>query len=89
MEKLLFEKKLEEEDVIGIKTPTYLNLSKFAIDYSDAIIQSSKSIHSNISDYIKKSGKPFMDFPGEEDYEESYNNFFDTLVEEKELELSE
>jgi len=32
---------------------------------------------------------PFMTYPGEEDYEDSYNNFFDSLVGEEELELTE
>ena len=89
MEKLLFERKLEESDVKGIKNPSFVNLSKFAIDYSDAITQASKTINSDVSDYIKKNDKPFMKYPGEENYEETYNNFFDTLVEEEELELSE
>ena len=30
-----------------------------------------------------------MDYPGEENYESLYNNFFDTLVEVEELELTE
>ena len=38
---------------------------------------------------MKKSELPFMGYPGEEDYEDQYNNFFDSLVEEEELELTE
>ena len=88
-EKLLFERLLETQDVIGIKNPNFVNLNKFAISYSDAITQGSEKIDSRISDFIKKSEKPFMPFPGEENFEETYNNFFDTLVVEEELEFSE
>ena len=38
---------------------------------------------------MKKSELPFMGYPGEENYEDQYNNFFDSLVEEEELELTE
>ena len=38
---------------------------------------------------MKNSELPFMSYPGGEEYEEKYNNFFDSLVEEEELELTE
>ena len=87
--KLLFENKLEESDLELLKNPTFENLNKFAISYSDAIIQGSKNINDEVSKHMKDSELPFMTYPGEEDYEDSYNNFFDSLVEEEELELTE
>ena len=69
--------------------PTYENLSKFAINYSDAVIQGSKNINSKVLQHINDCDLPFMDYPGDENYESKYNNFFDTLVEVEELELTE
>ena len=89
VEKLLFENNLEESDLYLLKKPTFENLSKFAISYSDAIIQGSKNINKRVLDYMKESKLPFMKYPGEENYEDQYNNFFDSLVEEKKLELTE
>ena len=89
VEKLLYENNLEKSDLDLLRNPNFENLSKFAISYSDAIIQGSKNINKNVLDYMKKSGLPFMEYPGEENYEDQYNNFFDSLVEEEELELTE
>ena len=87
--KLLFENKLEKSDLKMLKNPTFENLSKFAISYSDAVIQGSESINSKVLQFMKDSNLPIMSFPGEEDYESQYNVFFESLVEEEELELTE
>ena len=90
VEKLLYENNLEKSDLDFLRNPTFENLSKFAISYSDAVIQGSKNINKKVLDYMKKSELPFMGYPGEENYEDQYNNFFDSLVVEKELvEISE
>jgi len=89
VEKLLFENNLEKSDLDFLRSPTFENLSKFAISYSDAIIQGSENINKKVLDYMKESELPFMEYPGEENYEDQYNNFFDSLVEEEELELTE
>jgi starch synthase len=82
-EKLLYEK-LEESDVFGLKKPTISNLHKFAIDYSDAIVQASPDIEKEVSDYITSSKKPVLQYPGEEDYIDSYQDFYEQLLEETE-----
>jgi starch synthase len=89
VEKLLFENNLEKYDLDFLRNPTFENLSKFAISYSDAVIQGSENINKKVLDYMKESELPFMEYPGEENYEDQYNNFFDSLVEEEELELTE
>ena len=89
VQKLLFERKLNLRNVSLLKNPTFINLNKFAINYSDAIIQGSKNINPQILKYIKKSKLPFMPYAGDEEYEDTYNNFFESLVSTEELELSE
>ena len=91
-EKLLFEQ-LKESDVSRVKQSTTNNLHKFAIDYADAVIQASPVIHKDVSNHIKSSGKPFMEYPGEENYIDAYQDFYDQFIfqeeQSEELELTE
>ena len=78
-EKLLFEK-LEEEDVAGIHKPTISNLHKFAIDYSDAVVQASSDIDKDLLSHIKSSGKPFMKYNNGENYVDAYQEFYAQFI---------
>ena len=82
-EKLMFEN-LEYDDISQLEKPTLLNLHKFAIDYSDAIVQPTLHINNSILNYIESSEKLFLRYPGDEDYEEEYQKLYDELVEKKE-----
>ena len=82
-EKLLFEK-ITKKDVARLTKPSIRNLHKFAIDYADAIIQSDCNIEKEILQHIKESGKPFMEYPGEENYLNAYEDFYNQFIEEKE-----
>ena len=82
-EKLMFEN-LEYDDISQLEKPTLLNLHKFAIDYSDAIVQPTLHINNSILNYIESSEKLFLRYPGDEDYEEKYQKLYDKLVEKKE-----
>lgn len=57
----------------------YIKLCKFAIDYSDAITQASAQIDPELLEYAKASGKPFLPFPGEDNYIDAYNEFYNSL----------
>ncbi len=83
VEKLLFEK-LEEQDVSRLKQSTISNLHKFAIDYADAVVQASPDINKGVYSYIKSSGKPFMEYPGVENYIDAYQNFYEQFIHEEE-----
>ena len=93
-EKLLFESSLNEKDIEGLKTPDFVSLNKFAIDYADAIIKVSNKIDKRILKHIDASGKPVMTHPGGEDgaYASAYADFYEEFyeeVEEGELELTD
>ena len=93
-EKLLFESSLNEKDIEGLKTPDFVSLNKFAIDYADAIIKVSNKIDKRILKHIDASGKPVMIHPGGEDgaYASAYADFYEEFyeeVEEGELELTD
>ncbi len=87
-EKLLFEN-LEESDVASLKVPNITNLHKFAIDHSDAVVQASADMDKEVLEYIKSSEKPFMEYPGAEDYIDAYQDFYEQFIEEEEVALIE
>ena len=80
-DKLLFEN-LNRSSVALLKKSNINNLHKFAIDYSDAVIQSSSNISKDVLTHIKSSGKPFMNFPGKDDYIDSYQEFYSQFLDE-------
>ena len=77
-EKLLVEG-VTSDDVKQIEDPTYANISKMAIDYSDAVIQGTEKINTQVRDYIKKSGKLFLDYQPKDSYIDAYNEFYDKV----------
>ena len=83
IDKLLFEK-LEISDLSGLKNLNVNALNKFAISYSDAIVQASESINKTVLTAIENSKKPFLAFPGNEDYRKEYLNFYDNFIKEEE-----
>jgi starch synthase len=82
VDKLLFEN-LDKKDVARIKKPNIGNLHKFAIDYSDAIIQASPNINNSIIEYAKSSGKEFLEYPGAEDYIHAYEELYNKILDKK------
>jgi starch synthase len=79
IDKLLFEN-LEANDLSGLKNLNVNTLNKFAISYSDAVVQASEKINKSVLSSIEDSGKPFLDFPGDEEYEKEYLNFYENLI---------
>ena len=79
IDKLLFED-LEADDLAGLKNLNVNTLNKFAISYSDAVVQASEKINKSVLNSIEDSGKPFLDFPGDEEYEKEYLNFYENFI---------
>ena len=79
IDKLLFED-LEANDLTGLKNLNVNTLNKFAISYSDAVVQASEKINKSVLSSIEESGKPFLDFPGDEEYEKEYLNFYENFI---------
>lgn len=73
---------VEKQDVELLKTPSFTNLTKMAIDYSDAVIKGSAKINPEVEKYIKKSGKLSLDFKSAEEYIDAYSEFYDTVLED-------
>jgi len=73
--KILFDE-INEDLIKGLKNPTYNNLMKNAIDFSDALILGSEKIPKEILDHIIASKKPTLDYQTRETFSEAYTEFY-------------
>jgi len=86
--KKLMHEGIEKSDLEHYKNPTYVNLCKQAIDLADGVIKGSQKINPEVEKYLKKSGKPTLDYCSPLEYVDSYSDFYDEVmaqVEEEEL----
>lgn len=72
---------ISAKDVKQVSEPTYVNLCKLAIDYSDGIVMSQEEVHPEVLKYAKKSGKPLLTYKTEEEYIQSTSDFYDAVLE--------
>jgi starch synthase len=63
-----------------LEKPTFNNLMKVAIDYSDALIVGSEELPKVIEEHLKDSGKPVLDYKSKDEFSEAYTNFYNTEV---------
>lgn len=54
-------------------------LSKIAMDYADAIVESSPNIDPELVEYARATGKPFLTYSDGDDRIERYNDFYNSL----------
>jgi starch synthase len=74
---------ITKQDLAYYKKTNFVNLVKAAVEYSDGMIVGSKKINKELLEYIGKTGKPVLDFQGDEDYLEAFSDFYDkVLIEE-------
>jgi starch synthase len=77
-EKLLLDG-IEKEDVKVILDPTYVNVNKLAINFSDGIIKATESVNAEVEEYIKGSGKLNLGYQPKDTYVDAYNTFYDQI----------
>ncbi|MFO8000587.1 MAG: glycogen/starch synthase [Marinilabilia sp.] len=70
---------ITDKDVEVLNPASFANLTKLAIDHSDGIIKGSENINPEVEQYIKNSGKPFLEYQPENKYIDAYNEFYDSL----------
>ncbi len=71
---------ITKKDVEILKTPDFVNLSKLAVNFSDGIILGSEEINKDVNEYINSLGKPVLPFQDKDSYVESFNNFYDQIL---------
>jgi starch synthase len=80
--KKLWMEGISDKDVEIIKHPSFQNLSKLAIEMSDAVIVGSETINKELGQHIKTSDKPLLDYQTEEEYMDAYSQFYDSILNE-------
>ena len=71
---------ITSKDLKHYKAPSYVNLIKAAIDFSDAVIIGSPKIHPELNKYLKDSGTPYLEYQTMEKYIEAYSDFYDEVL---------
>lgn len=73
---------ITQNDLKPIKTSaTFETLSQLAIDFSDGVIQGSELINPKVKEYaINKDGVRFLEYQKEDDYIDSFNSFYDSIL---------
>ncbi len=73
-------KDIPEQALKKYVDPSYLSISKAAVDYSDGIIFGDRDIDPELEEYVRESGKPFLEFHDKETYVDAYNVFYDEVL---------
>lgn len=71
---------LSEADVKDLSKPDFVSLSKLAMNWADAVVKSSPTVHSKVDDAFRKLNKPVLDYKSPEEYIEAYDQFYDEAV---------
>ncbi|MGI5914232.1 MAG: glycogen/starch synthase [Bacteroidales bacterium] len=71
---------IEGEGRKMLKNPDYVNVTKLAIKYSDAIIMGSPKINDELNSFIQTIDKPVLPYQDEEHYIDAYNEFYDSIL---------
>ncbi len=78
-QKLAFDR-IPEDRIAGVTPPTYNNLLKVAVDYSDAVILAAEDIPEDLKEYVANLDKPVLPFVPLQEFEEAYTDFYNTEV---------
>lgn len=71
---------IAKKDLELLNTPDYINLTKFALKYSDGIIFGNPKVEPEIDEHIKSLNKPVLDYQGVDNYVEQINLFYDKVL---------
>ena len=67
-------------DLEILTKPSYENFVKLAINFSDAVINGSNEINSEVEKHINEKGLPHLGYHDEENYVEAYNDFYNKIL---------
>ncbi|MEE4178213.1 MAG: glycogen/starch synthase [Bacteroides sp.] len=73
-------KDIKAEHIAQYQDPTFVNISKAAIDYADGVIFGHQDIHPEVEQYARQSNKPLLDYQPMETYIEAFNDFYDEVL---------
>jgi len=79
IDKIKFDE-IEDTHINKLKTPTYSNLMKVAVDFSDGLIKGSQELPKELEEYLADCGKPVLDYQYPEAFTEAYTEFYNTQI---------
>lgn len=71
---------IAKKDLTLYQDPTYVNVMKAAIDFSDAIILADDHVNGEIKEYFNRSSKPKLNHGSLENYIDVYNDFYNQVL---------
>ena len=71
---------IQDDDIEALAEPSFENLTRLALDMSDAAIIGSTEINKSVQKYIKTIKMPVLDYKAEEEYIDAYSEFYDELL---------
>ncbi len=71
---------ISKEDLALLETPNFVNVSKFAMESSDAFIVAEEGVEQELVDYAKITRKPLLEAFNEEEYVTQYMNFYNSVL---------
>lgn len=75
---------ITDKDLKSLKGDVdFASLTKLAIDFSDGVIQGSETINSEVLKHIETKKIPFLPYQSPETYIDSFNEFYDVVIESK------
>ncbi|HLP72534.1 MAG TPA: glycogen/starch synthase [Bacteroidales bacterium] len=63
-----------------VKEPDFVNVSRLAIKFSDAVIAGSDDINKDLQKHISGLNKPVLEYKDENEYIDAYNEFYDKIL---------
>ncbi len=74
---------VQDKDLEVVKeNPDFVNLSKLAINMSDAVSMGHQTINQDVLDYMQNCGKPFLEYHDKDTYVDAYSDFYDKIFAE-------
>ena len=78
-------KKMKSKDLPGpaldkYADPTFVNISKAAIDFSDGVIFGNETINPEVERYARDTNKPLLEYQPMDAYIDAYNSFYDEVL---------
>ena len=73
---------VNKDDIKHLKDPSFLNVTKSAIQHSDGVVVGDENINSDVAKYLKGLDKPILSFKSANEYMDAYNEFYDLILEE-------
>ena len=79
VDKIKFDE-IEDTHINKLKTPSYSNLMKVAVDFSDGLIKGSQELPEDLEGYLANCEKPVLDYQYPEAFAEAYAEFYNTQI---------